>query len=138
MFGAALFVVSGVSVFPFVRVSWEALLLFVSLVRSGKGTVALSTARTLCVVGYTQGTENSDPRSFLQVPPAGKLDGGDAATSHFGVYSGRWPEFTGVVRSHIPPFPASGVIRGFTPATQLDFFLIDLNRCARAIDAVGP
>ena len=49
-----------------------ALLLLVSLVRSGKGTVALTPARTLCVAGCTQGTENSDPRSFLQVPPAGK------------------------------------------------------------------
>ena len=102
VFGAALFVVSGVSVFPFVcallrRLFWKAFLLFVSLVHSGKGTVALSPVRTLCVVGYTQGTENSDPRSFLQVLPAGKLDGGDAATSNFRVYSGRWPEFTGVV-----------------------------------------
>ena len=57
VFGAALFVVSGVSVFLFVcallrRLFWKAFLLFVSLVHSGKGTVALSTARTPCVVGY--------------------------------------------------------------------------------------
>ena len=37
-------------------------------------------ARTLCVVGWTQGTENSDPWSLLQVPPAGKLDSGDDHT----------------------------------------------------------
>ena len=50
---------------------------------------ALFPAGTLRVWG-TQGTGNRDPRSFLQVPPAGKLDGGDAATGPFGVYSGRW------------------------------------------------
>ena len=78
VFGTALCVVWGVSVFPFVCallrrlfLGW-AFLLLVSLVRSGKRTVALSPARTLCVVVYTQGTDNSDPRSFLQVPPAGK------------------------------------------------------------------
>ena len=56
VFGAALFVVSGVSVFPFVCalmrrlfLGW-AFLLFVSLERSGKCAVALSPAGTLCVV----------------------------------------------------------------------------------------
>ena len=76
-----------------------AFLLFVSLVRSGKGTVALSQQEPSVWWEYTQGTENSDPRSFLQIPPAGEFDGGDAATSHFGVFSGHWHEFTGVVRS---------------------------------------
>ena len=137
VFGAALFVVLGVSVFPFVcallrRLFWKAFLLFVSLVHSGKGAVAVSPARTLCVVGYTQGTETSDPRSFLQVPPAGKLDCGDAATNHFGVYSGHWPEFTGVVRSHIPPFLASEL--SMVLRRQLNSFF----KSIRAIDAVGP
>ena len=52
--------------------------------------------------GTQQGTENSDPRSFLQVLPAGKLDGGDAATSRFGVFSGRSPEV--YVRGTLPMF----------------------------------
>ena len=122
VFGTAPFVVSGVSVFPFACALWRrlflewAFLLFVSLVRSGKVTVALSQQEPSVWWGYTQGTENSDPRSFLQIPPAGEFDGGDAATSHFGVFSGHWHEFTGVVRSQ------------FYSGNSTRIFLINLNR----------
>ena len=143
VFGAALFVVSGVSVFPFVcallrRLFWAWLFSFLFLSCTAARALLHSPQQEPCVWwGYTQGTETSDPRSFLEVPPAGKLDCGDAATNHFGVYSGHWPVFTGVVRSHIPSFPASEL--SMVLRRQLNSnFLINLNRCARAIDAVGP